>query len=418
MLKELKFPYNFFSGNREKLLAKIADNSVIFILSNLKQIRNGDVEFDFRQDSNFFYYTGLELERAVLALVKFKGQFEVKLFYKKREADLEKWIGKDPSDEEIYKISKIKEICQMEQITSFYSYCFDDLNIKNVYLYNAKHISKVLPTYTQIFALNIKNQYPKIVFKSLNRIVDLQRMKKSKFEIKMLRRAVKITEIGLKNLLEKIEIGVNEREYEALLSYHYQRNNCRCGFKTIIASGRNASLIHYEDNNAKLRENDLLLIDTGAEYHNYTADVSRTYPVKGKFSPAKRDLYQMVLDVQKQVMSLIKPGVLFAELEEKAKNELYRGLKSLKYISYKQELDRYYFHSIGHFLGLDVHDVGSKELPLEKGHVITIEPGIYIPEKSLGIRIEDDLLVYDQGYEVLTKNIPKKITEIEEIMKK
>ena len=187
-------------------------------------------------------------------------------------------------------------------------------------------------------------------------------------------------------------------------------------FDPIVASGENATILHYVENQEVVKEGDLVLFDIGADYEHYCGDISRTFPVSRKFSPRQKILYNIVLKAQEEVIKAIKPGLHFSKLNEIAKNSLAEGCMEIGLIKEKEELSNYYYHGVSHYLGLDTHDIGNRNRVLEPGMVITVEPGLYIEEESIGIRIEDDILVTENGCDILSKDIPKTIEEIERIM--
>ena len=417
MMKELKFPVHFFSGNRDKLLKEIEDNSVVFILSSIDKNRNRDVSYRFRQDSNFFYFSGLELNRSVLALYKVEGKTGSVLFRQTLDPVMEKWLGANISKEEIKSISQLNDVRSLNDLDDFYTRMFSSMGITRVYLYNEPYGCEVTPSYTQVFAGNLKRRFTFIYIVALNKIVDEMRAVKQPIEIKMIKRAIKITETGIVNLMKKIKPGMYENEVEGILSYNYRKEGAlHHAFEPIVASGKNATVLHYEDNNCKCGKNDLILLDTGAEYKNYASDISRTLPVKGKFSAIQIKFYNIVLKASKEVMKSIKPGITLAELQEIAKKVLFAELKKMKMVRTIDELSKYYFHGVSHFMGIDVHDVGNIKNGLVKGNVLTVEPGLYIAEKGIGIRLENDILVTADGYENLSKDIPVEIKDIEKIM--
>jgi len=414
MLKELYFPGHFHFENRQKLVNKIEDNSVIFIMSALEKSMSHDTNYSFRQDSNFFYYTGLELKRTVLAISKINGKIHEVLFRKLLDPALERWVGANVSEEEIVKVSGIEDIRALNDLDDYYSDVFGHASVDRVYLYNEPHEGMVVPSYTQMFAHLIKSRFPFINIKALNKIVEEQRMIKQQSEIKMIRRAIEITAIGLRQTAKAMEPKIKEREVEALLTYHYLRQGAdRHAFNPIAATGINATVMHYEANNCVAGNHDLLLIDTGAAYKNYAADITRTFPVAKKFSENQKKYYNIVLEARKEVFKLIKPGVKISDLQARTKEVLFEGLKNLKMLKKIEELGKYYCHGIGHHLGIDVHDVSDSRAVLQKNMIITIEPGLYIEDKAIGIRLEDDILIRDNGFENLSKDIPIEIEEVE-----
>ncbi|MCK4653865.1 MAG: M24 family metallopeptidase, partial [Candidatus Cloacimonetes bacterium] len=201
---------------------------------------------------------------------------------------------------------------------------------------------------------------------------------------------------------------------EALLIYEARKNGIKhMAFKPIIASGKNAATLHYEKNNSKIGKNDLVLLDVGASYNNYSADISRTFPVSGKFTKRQKAVYEEVLNINKAIIKMIKPGVSLPDLNKRTIELITEALIRLKLIKDKKDYKKYYMHSVCHHLGMDAHDIGKRDSILKAGNIITVEPGIYIPEEKIGVRIEDDILVTKDGYKNLSENIPKEIKELE-----
>jgi Xaa-Pro aminopeptidase len=241
---------------------------------------------------------------------------------------------------------------------------------------------------------------------------------KSDWEVMQLQKAIDITGKGILDILENARSGMMEYELEAMLFYRMQRSGVqRWGFDPIIAAGINAATLHYEKNECQISSGDLVLLDVGASYNNYSADISRTFPISGTFTERQRELYSLVLEVQKEIIAMIKPGIQIATLHKASRELLAEGLIKIGLIQTPDEVSKYYMHGIGHFLGMDTHDINplGHSVVLEPGHILTVEPGIYIPEEKLGIRIEDDVLVTAEGHCVLSQNIPKEIAELEEI---
>lgn len=207
-----------------------------------------------------------------------------------------------------------------------------------------------------------------------------------------------------------------EYELESILFYRLQRSGVRnWGFAPIIAGGINAATLHYEKNECQIESGQLVLMDVGASYNNYSADITRCFPIGEKFTERQKQIYQIVLDVQKEIIAMIKPGVKLSELNIRTRELLTESALAIGLITDPDDILKYYMHSVSHFLGMDTHDLGGREAVLEVGNVITVEPGLYLAEEKLGVRIEDDVLVTESGHCVLSQNIPKEIDEIEEI---
>ncbi|HQO08842.1 MAG TPA: aminopeptidase P N-terminal domain-containing protein [Clostridiales bacterium] len=417
MFKEIHFPEGFFSNNRKKLTEKLEEKTVIFILSSLDMIKNRDTHYRFRQDSNYFYLTGLELKRSVLAVYKYNGKVYETLFRKVLDPTLEKWVGRNVSVEDIKRTSGISDIRDINDLDDYLSNVFSGIGIEKVLMYNETSTDLLVPTYTQVFASKLRMRFAFITIKAVNPILDEIRKIKSECEIAMIKRAIEITTKGLEDLIHSLYPGISENECEGILIKNYIKyGSVQPAFQTIAASGANATVLHYEDNDQVTGKNDLILIDTGSEYKNYASDITRTYPVSGKFTSDQKKFYNIVLKASKEVMKKAKPGVTLAQLQDVTKEVLFKGLFDMKMVKEKSDLTKYYYHGVSHFLGLDTHDVGSYQTPLEKNCVITVEPGLYIAEKKIGIRLENDVLITDKGCRNLSESIPIEADEIEDIM--
>lgn len=419
MNKEINFPKGFFAKNRKKLADKLEDGSIAFILSSLDKIKNRDTNYRFKQDSNFFYITGLELKRSVLAIYKYKGKTYEALFRKVLDPTLEKWIGKNVPEETIREISGITDLRDIRDLDDFYRSIFVNMGIEKVYLYNEFIPDLAVPTYTQVFGSNLSRKFNFIKLCPMNQMIDSLRIIKQESEIKMIRRAIDITGNGINDLLTRVKPGISENECEGILIYNYLKyGSVQPAFLTISASGANATVLHYEDNNKKTSKGDLILLDTGAEYKNYASDISRTIPVSGKFTSEQKKFYDLVLKALQKTTKAAKPGIKTSELQEVTKEVLFKGLYDMKMVKEKKDLMNYYYHGVSHFLGLDTHDVGNTAEGVPVNSIITVEPGLYIAEKNIGIRLENDVLITAKGSENLSSHIPVEIDEIEEIMSK
>jgi len=266
----------------------------------------------------------------------------------------------------------------------------------------------------QDFINKSKQHFPQITAMDITKLMIPLRSVKTKWEIEQMQKAIDITGEGIKNIIKKSKIGMMEYELDAILKYEINRNGLKhIGFKSIVAAGENAATLHYEQNNSKIKKDEMVLLDVGAACNGYSADISRTFPVSGKFTQRQKEVYSEVLAINKKIIKMVKPGIGMTELNEKTVELIQKSLIKLKLIKDKKDYRKYYMHSVGHHLGMDTHDLGSRNSVLKVGNVITIEPGIYIPEEKIGVRIEDDILVTKTGYKNLSVNIPKEIKDLE-----
>ena len=250
-------------------------------------------------------------------------------------------------------------------------------------------------------------------------ILKRMRMVKSDYEISELRKAITNTNKGLKAVLNELEPNKYEYEMANLFKYTISKdNNAVLSFNTIAASGSNAIILHYPNPMGMMHNGDLLLLDLGSDHNFYKADISRTYPINGKYNDLQKKIYETVLECNELIIDYIKPGLTIADLQKKTREFFFDRLKEMGLVEKEEDLMKYYYHNISHHLGLDTHDISLRELPLEKGNVITVEPGLYIKEYGIGVRIEDDVLVTENGSECLSKEIVKSVKDIENLMKR
>lgn len=408
----------FFIENRSKIKGLLKENSMLVLFAGEAPQRSADQNYIFTPNRNFYYLVGLEKEKAIYMAIKNRGEFKEYLFIEKGDPVLEKWIGKRMSHEEAKEVSGIESIKYLDSFEGAFNQEIMGADIDTLYLDLEKRGYKSIPTRPFIFSNEVLKEYPHIQIKNVyNKIAEL-RVIKSSAEIEKLQRAVDITGEGIKELMKNAKAGLYEYQLEAHFDFTIKVSGAKTkAFNTIAASGPNATVLHYEENDSQLEEGQLILFDLGAEYQNYCADISRTFPVNGRFTERQKDIYNIVLRALVETTELIKPGVTFKELNDYTKKVLAEGCKNLGIIKDDEELNKYYYHGVGHFLGLDTHDVGERALPLQAGMVLTIEPGLYIEEEGIGIRIEDDILVTETGHEVLSKDIIKSVEDIEKYMR-
>ena len=413
---------SFHKLNRENLSNSLANNSVLFLQSK-DVILKGDSEFFDFCDVNMFYLTGIEQAETKLLIYKnSKGESEDILFVQNKNNQLEMWNGARLSSSQAKKISGIKNV--------YYNSSFEEISqsylskAKILYYYEDKSLdlknkSEYILTYEKLKRKN------KLKSENIYDLISSLRKIKTKDEIDEIREAMKITRLTLIDIMKNLSKFKSEKGIEASLSYSYIGNNCNHSYQPIVASGINACTLHYVKNNSQLKKGDLVLIDTGAEHNNYKTDITRTLPISGRFSKRQKEIYESVLKVQKQAIKMLKPSLNIYDWDRKVLDLMAKELIKLKLITKIQfEKDRkvvkkFYPHSIGHFLGLDTHDIGSYKLNpvFSEGIVFTVEPGIYVPKEKIGVRIEDNVLITKNGCEVLSKSIPKEVKEIERLFR-
>lgn len=406
-----------FEKNRVKLLNRIKENSLVVLYSGKSVKKSADEHYRFTPNRNFYYLTGIDEEDILLILAKIDGEFLEKLFIKEPNPELERWVGKSIRKEEAEKISGIKDIAYADTFNAaLHSYIFNN-EINDIYMDLERDSYDSLESITERYALKIKNKYPQVTIKNIYNIIAELRMVKSDEEVEEIKKAIEITIEGVHALMNNAKPGMRECELEAYFDFVCKSKGVTdYAFKTIAASGVNATVLHYVDNNCMIEDNDLVLFDLGAQLNYYNADITRTFPANGKFTERQKEVYNAVLRVNERVIEAIKPGVSYLELNKQSREWIGEECVKLGLIKDKSEVSKYYWHGIGHSLGMDTHDVGKRDIKFQPGMVWTVEPGIYIEEEKIGVRIEDDVLVTSEGTVNLTEGMIKSVEDIEAFM--
>ena len=408
----------FFAQNRERLLNTLPDESITILFAGQAPHMSADAHYKFVPNRNFYYLTGIDEPNVIFMLKKFGNGVEETLFIEKSDPVMEKWVGKTVSKEDAERISGIQKVVYIESFEKTMAHTLFAENAQHVYLDLERREWKGTETKTLAFAKHVREQYPHITIGNVYPEICELRVFKTEEEIEIIKEAIAVTKDGIYNVLKHAKADMMEYELEAQFDFTLKSSGIKHhAFNTILASGKNATVLHYEDNDAQIQNGDLVLLDLGAQKDYYNADISYTFPANGTFSSRQKQIYNIVLKALKETTEIIKPGLNFAALNEHTKKVLAEECKAIGLIQEDEELSKYYYHGVSHFLGLDTHDVGTyKERVLEEGMVITIEPGLYIEEESIGIRIEDDILVTKDGYENLSKDIIRTVEEIEGFM--
>ena len=414
-----------FDVRREKLFELLPDNSVALIHSGIAKIKSEDEEYPFFANRDFFYLTGIEQENSTLMLIKCPGERKEYLFLDEYNALKERWTGKRLTFEQAGEISQIENIYANNNFETMLSMAIAKENniygeVKNLFLDLSDEI-KIKPNLsTQLYRDQLQKDYPHLNFENSHPLVTELRLVKSDSEIAKMVEAINMTNIGINDMLRNMHIGQVEHELSDRFEYYGKTHGRKdLAFETIVASGPNAIILHHPvaQQTRALESDDLVLFDLGYKHNGYSADISRTYPVSGKFNDRQREVYQAVLNCNLAVIDHVKPGLTLLELQEYAINTLKIECLKRGLIENENDILKYYIHSVSHFLGLDTHDVGTKDRKLVAGNVITVEPGLYFPEDGIGVRIEDDVLVTETGSVCLSKTIKKEIDDVERLLK-
>ena len=394
---------------REALLDRIGTGLVVIPAATQRDLESEVIQDnDFRQDDYFFYLTGIETPDAWLLLAATDaGQHQVTLFLPPRNPLMEQWTGRKlgPGSDAV-RLTGIDDVRSLD-LEVLGKIIMDVAPGTSGTVYTTAYRGERGTPLAEIPGVDdggARNVIP---------ILDSMRVVKDSVELTAMRRAIYITIEAHKAAMQVARPGMYEYQLEATIEYTFRNLGAdRVGFPSIVGSGPNSTVLHYDVNRRKMEQGDLVVMDIGAEYGQYTADVTRTIPVGGRFTERQRAVYNLVLGTQRAAMESIRPGVTVRELNEAARRYMRDHSGDL---CSPQSCDRYFIHGLSHWLGMRVHDVGG-DRPLESGMVLTVEPGIYIPEENLGVRVEDDVLVTEDGYEVLSAAAPRTIEEIENLM--
>ena len=405
-----------FSIRRERLIKDIVGNGTIVLFSGNQIMKSEDEAYPFDVNRNFYYLTGLEQETMALVISIIDGNISERLFILPYDELMAKWVGGRILKDEAKEISGVENILDYSELDDYLVNLLNRQRHDQSYslYFDLWHYSASQEASPAINMANkFKTNYPSLNIKDIYSLITKMRLVKDDFEIACIKRAIEITNKGVRQMMSSIKPGYNEMVMEGIFNFALAQNTCnKNAFKSICASGKRATVLHYSDNNQVMEDGELFLCDLGATYKNYCADISRTFPVNGKFSDRQKEIYEIVLGAQRVVENNARPGVKLRDLNDLVITYYKRELPKH---GLNKDVNEYYFHGVSHHLGLDTHDVSMGNIALVPGNVITNEPGLYIEEENIGIRIEDDLLITGTGSEVLSKDIIKSIEEIETI---
>lgn len=408
---------DLFIRNREKLSAYLNDGDLVLLYQGCAPKSTADAHYTFKPNKNFFYFTGLNQEQFIVAIQKNNGKIDATLFIEYPNYDVEKWHGRKLKKEAATELSGIETVLYTQEYESWLTKNITGDKIKKIYFDLEKLDWNEADSYSHKQAVEIQKRFPFMNIGTIHPTALKLRMFKEAEEISQMQKAIDLTKTGLEAIMTFIKPGAMEYQLEATFAHSIRMNGADGNsFPTIAAGGAEAVILHYVENNRPLEDNTLVLIDLGAQYQEYAADITRTYPVGGKFTARQKEIYDIVLKAQQAVIAMMKPGVPFAELNETCKKVLIEELTRIGLIASAEELTKYYYHGVSHHLGLDVHDVSDREAALAEGMVFTVEPGLYIAEEGIGIRIEDDVLITADGHKVLSADIIRTTEDIEAFM--
>lgn len=427
-MKHSTISKNVYVKNRNNLAKELKNDSIAIIISNDVMPSNSDGTLKFKQNSDFLWLTGIAQEESILVLFPDSPDpaFKEVLFLRETNDTIAIWEGRKLSKDEAREKTGIDNIVWLSNFNNVFRNLITDA--ENVYINSNEHKRAIIEVETRAarFIKKCKDDFPLHNYYRLSPIINKLRMIKSDEEIKMIQLACDLTEKGFRRVLKFVKPGVTEYEVEAEFAHEFIRiGGGFADYTPIIASGKSACVLHYIENDKVCNDGDVLLIDTGAAINNYNADMTRSIPVNGKFTKRQKDVYNAVLNVMKSTTEMVVKGGVWKDIQKATEQNMERELVNLNLITMNdiKEQDpawpafkKYFMHNVSHFLGLDVHDVGYFHMPYAPGMVFTVEPGIYILEEGIGIRLENNILVKENGNFDLMKNIPLEAQEIEDLM--
>lgn len=409
-----------YNKRRQAVFDRMADNSIAVLYSGIEHHVSAD-EYDLftaHANRNFFYLTGLRRDKMALVLDKAAAEPKTTLFIEEADPAMERWYGRKVTVDEAKELSGIDNVRFIDELDGALDMIMTREDVYTAYFDTYRHQKEDLPDYNVVKANEFRTAYPGVSIRNLFPFVAEQRMQKDEDEIALTKEAIKLTDTALKNVLANLKPGMFEYEAQADFEYSIRRNGAEwTAFPTIAGSGMNGTMLHYETNQDMMEDGSLLLMDLGARVRGYNSDITRTYPVNGKYTERQRQVYDIVLEANRTVLKEAKPGMTTVDLNNICKKVLAAGCIRLGLIEKEEEISRYYMHGVSHHLGIDVHDVTVDfNKKLRPGAIISDEPGLYIDEWEIGIRIEDDLLITEDGAVCLSEEIMRDADEIEAYM--
>jgi Xaa-Pro aminopeptidase len=426
-MRHLPIDPKMFVENRARVVRRLLPHSLVVVNANDLLPTNADAVLPMMPQSDLFYLTGIEQEETILLLcpTAFDENLREVLFVRESNPLLTTWEGHKLTLDEARKISGIKNVKWLGEFRGIFHRLMCEM--EHVYLNANEHGRAVVEVQTRDarFIRETQNRYPLHDYRRLGHLMMELRGVKTEAEIALIKQAIHITDKGFRRVVKMVEPGVTEFEIEAEFAHEFIKRRGRFAYSPIIASGKSSCILHYLQNDQTCQKGDLLLMDVAASYANYNADLTRTVPVEGKFNRRQRDVYNAVLRVLRFSVKNATVGKLHRDWQKDAQkmmNEELLALKLLKKADVKRQTEeepacrKYFMHGLGHFLGLDVHDYGLAQVPFQPGTVLTVEPGIYIPDEGFGIRLENNIVVRSEGTVDLFDDIPIEAEEIEDLM--
>ena len=410
-----------YQTRRTLLMEQLPEDSFAFFFSGSAPYRSLDEKYPFTVNRHFYYLTGLDKEDMTLMLVNHNGIKMEYLFIEPFNELEAKWVGGRMSEVEASHISQITAVLANEEfLPTLHRLVHRSMNeFDEIMMYVDLHTQEYnQETKETKFAKQLKDIFPNAMVGNIYPYIAQLRLIKDEEEIETLKKSIETTRLGIESMMKHCEPKMMEYELEAYFDFELKRHNADHSFPSIIAGGKNATILHYGENNMRLKDRSLVLCDLGAAHEHMCADITRTFPVNGKFTKRQAQIYDIVLRGNKMIIDAARPGMTLAQLNRMLIKFYQVELKEAGLLSHGKTVGDYYWHGVSHMLGLDTHDVSLANYELQEGNVFTVEPGLYIEEENIGIRIEDNVLVTSDGCINLSADIIKEITEIEAFMQK
>lgn len=408
-----------YHNRRVQLMSQLPEECIVFFFSGSAPYRSLDEKYPFTVNRHFYYLTGLDKEDMTLMLINHNNIMMEYLFIEPFDELEAKWVGGRMREAEASEISQVHAVYANTELEgTLHSLIHRSMNqYVELLMYVDLHTQEPAQrTYETDFAAELKKRYPNAHIANVFPYIATLRLIKEESEIEDLKQAIAITKDGIESMMSHAQAKMMEYELEAYFDFALKRQNAGHSFPSIVAGGKNATILHYGENNCKIKDRSLVLCDLGASWNHMCADITRTFPVNGSFTKRQAQIYDIVLRGNKMIIDSIKPGLTLAQLNRRLVKFYQKELAEIGLLAHGKSVSDYYWHGVSHMLGLDTHDVSLADYVLQEGNVFTVEPGLYIAEENIGIRIEDNVLVTADGCVNLSADIIKEIDEIEAFM--
>ncbi|MBP3428530.1 MAG: aminopeptidase P N-terminal domain-containing protein [Clostridia bacterium] len=409
-----------YIARRKAVMETIGAGEMMILYAGQSVPATMDECYPFEANHHFFYLTGIRRENMALVLTRTAAEPKEILFIEEPVPSMERWTGKRLTCEEARAVTGVQDVRYIDSLEGYLGRVAARESLEAAWFDCYRDAMTDSDSFNMRKAKAFAAAYPTVQLKNAHPVLAAMRMVKDEKEIETIRRAISVTDKGLRRVLSTLAPGQMEYQAQAEFEYAIRMNGAEgTAFPTIAGSGINGCMLHYGTNHCVMQEGSLLLMDLGAKVEGYCADITRTYPVSGTYSPRQKEIYDIVLRANLAVRDAARPGMTTAQLNDVCKKVLAEGLMAIGKIQSEEEIGKYYMHGVAHHLGIDTHDATApSKAPLEPGMIITDEPGLYIDEEEIGIRIEDDLLITEDGCVVLSEAIPRTTEEIEALLRR